>query len=379
MRWVLATLICAVLSLVAIGITMLASSSSARSINFYHTPYYFVSRQVMWLCISAVAGAVMAFVDYRKLRKFALPLMLVVLALLVATLVPGIGKFVNGSRRWLAAGPVNIQTSELAKFVVVLFLAAKLQPLWSDPDRTLRSMLWPLGGLGAALGLIFFEPDFGTTILLAATGMAMMFIAGARLRYVFGLMISGTVAMSILIMMDEVRMRRILAFLDLDKYAEKEGFQLVNSLYAFISGGIHGSGLGNSLQKLNFLPECHTDFILPIIGEELGLFATLAVLLLFVILCACGMIISWKAADPFGRLLAFGITTLISMQAAINIAVVTGCLPTKGLALPFISYGGSSLVVSGMMIGVLCGMIRIHIQETGPDARMRGKDRIRSI
>lgn len=375
---VAATLIGIAVLLVSLGLVMLASTSGVRSETFYSTRYFFVQRQVVWLALSACVCLVFARMDYRRLRLWAKPALIGTLLLLVATLVPGIGREVNGSWRWISLGPVNIQSSELAKFAILLYLAAALHELstgkpWGLSDTLLRAFL----PLGLVLALIFISPDFGTTMLIALVAAGVMFIAGVRVRYLAVAGTLGAVGFIVLLMNNAVRMRRIMAFWKPTEYAEHEAFQLLNALYAFVAGGVRGAGLGGSLQKHFFLPECHTDFILPIIAEELGLTASLGVLLLFFGLFACGVTIAWRARDPFGRLLASGITLTLSLQTAINIAVVTGCVPTKGLALPFISYGGSSLIVSGMLLGVLVSIARI----AGADASLsaHAKDRIRAI
>jgi cell division protein FtsW len=380
MRRAATTLIGVVVALVAIGLVMLASTSGVRSESAYSTPYYFVIRQIVWLVMAMAACLVFARVDYRWLRRLSIPILVVTALLLVATLVPGVGRLINGSRRWLALGPANLQASELAKFSVILFLASRLHPLLHEPEQTIRRIAAPFSVVALMLGLIFFEPDYGTTMLVALVAGAMMFVAGVRVRYLLVTGATGVMFFVLMLMMDEERMTRILAFLDPMKYAKDEAFQLLNALYAFVTGGLRGSGLGLSLQKHFFLPECHTDFILPIIGEELGLTASLGVLALFIAFFFSGMAVAARTRDNFGRLLAFGITLMIGLQATINIAVVTGCLPTKGLALPFISYGGSSLVVSGVLLGVLINIARQNAPgaplATGEDLV---KDRIRSI
>ncbi|MBP7275156.1 MAG: putative lipid II flippase FtsW [Kiritimatiellae bacterium] len=375
MRRVAATLVLLVVALAALGLVMLASSSSVLSENLFSN---FFQRQLVWMFLAALVCIGSARLDYRWLRFWAPYVMGAVAILLVLTRVPGIGREVNGSWRWIGIGPVNIQSSELAKFALVLYLASALYRMESEPAWGMRQSLWRVGLPSAMiLGLVFIGPDFGTTMLLAAVAGAIMFIAGIRLRYLLMWGVAGGVGLTLAMLQDEVRMTRIKAFLDPVKHAEKEAYQLLNALYAFVAGGARGAGLGGSLQKHFFLPECHTDFILPIIGEELGITASLGVWLMFVCFSVCGVIIAWKASDNFGRLLALGITLVLSVQAAINIAVVTGCMPTKGLALPFISYGGSSLIVSGLMIGVLISVARIASSHETPRARAR--DRIRSM
>jgi cell division protein FtsW len=211
----------------------------------------------------------------------------------------------------------------------------------------------PLVCLGTILLLVFVEPDFGTTFLIAVVGMLMMFIGGTRFSFLLVSGFIGLVSFFFMIMQSPERMGRMVAFTDPIKYQKDDAYQLINALFAFVLGSDLGVGLGNSLQKRFYLPEAHTDFIFAIIGEELGLPGTLSVVLLFVTFLVCGWVISLNADDVFGRLLGMGITMMITLQASINMMVVTGLLPTKGLALPFISFGGSSFVVNGMMLGIL--------------------------
>ncbi len=217
--------------------------------------------------------------------------------------------------------------------------------------------------------LIILEPDFGATILIGAVGLAIMFIGGTRISYLFLTGLIGVSTMVLLIAQDDERRGRVLAFLNPEKYAQGEAFQLTMGLYAFISGGLDGKGLGNSMQKRFYLPEAHTDFIFAILGEEWGLLGTLSVLMLFFVFFVCGMLISARVEDRFGKLLAFGLTLIIIIQAALNMGVVTGSLPTKGITLPFISFGGSSMLVCLAMTGILIN-VAITAAHT-PDALER--------
>jgi cell division protein FtsW len=335
------------------GIVMLASTSGIKAQALYNDPHYFVKRQFIWGLIALIAGMLVCRFDYHRWRFLAVPIFAVAVILLALVFVPGVGVKIGGSRRWLHFGSIGLQPSEFAKFALILVMAwwmAREQRYASD---FLRGAILPAALLGIAVGLIFLEPDFGTTLLSAVVGMAVMYAGGARTIYLLAFAVSGLTVFSLAVMRDEVRLHRILAFLDPDKYSQTYSFQLVSAINAFIAGGLGGVGLGQSMQKLYYLPEAHTDFIFAIIGEELGVFATVGVVLLFAGLFFCGFKISQRAPDTFGRLLAFGITLMITLQAAINIGVVTGCLPTKGLPLPFISFGGSSLIMSLIEIGVL--------------------------
>ncbi len=377
MRRLAALVVVLVVTLAALGLVMLASTSSVVSQQRYSTPYFYFERQIIWMALAGLACVLAARLDYRWLRPWAPYIMWASVILLGLTLVPGIGQIINGSRRWISLGPVNIQSSEIAKLALILYLSATLyvaphEPAWGF-RRVLVQVFFPIG---AVLMLIFVEPDFGTTMLLAMVAGILAFMAGIRLRYLLTAGVLGSVGFVLAVLHDEVRMKRIMAFLNPIEHAEREAFQLLNALYAFVAGGVPGAGLGASLQKRFFLPECHTDFILPIIGEELGLAASMGVWFLFLCFTACGMTIAWHARDNFGRLLAMGVTMVLSLQAAINIAVVTGCIPTKGLALPFISYGGSSLVVSGVLVGLLISVSRVAA--AGDATAARAQDRIRT-
>lgn len=354
-----AILILVVGILVLFGLVMLESTSGPQGEKLFGNPNYFTQRQVAWLAMGLLAAAIAARVDYHRWMKMAWPMLGVALVLLALVYVPGIGLNIKGSHRWirLPAG-LTFQPSELAKFVAINALA-----LWFGTKRRerggfTRGILIPAAILGSMLGLIVFETDFGATVLIGATGGLMMFVAGAPFLYLLpaGLLAAG--GLGAMIARNPERMDRILAFLEPEKYAQGEAFQLMNALYAFVAGGATGVGLGKSLQKRFYLPEAHTDFIFAIIGEELGVAASVGVVLLFVVFLLCGLRISGRAADAGGRLMAFGITILISLQAAINIGVVTGRLPTKGLPLPFISFGGTSLMVTLFMVGVLLNIAR---------------------
>lgn len=351
-----------VLLLLALGIVMLASASSVKGADVHTDAAYFLKRQMLFLAVALVAGLIAARIDYHQWKRYWIPVAVFSLALLVIVLVPHVGFRIGGSRRWLKVGSISFQPSELAKLASVVMLSAWMAEAGRKASRFLAGFIAPCAMLAAFLGLIFLEPDYGTTILIAVVGCALLFVGGARWQY---LVIGGTLGvavMAIAVMHDPERMGRVLGFLMPDKYPA-EAYQLGQSKDAFILGGVSGVGLGQSIQKHFYLPEAHTDFILAIVGEELGLVATVLVVLLFGGILACGVTIAFHARDVFGRLLATGITLMIVLQAAINVGVVTGCLPTKGLPLPFISYGGSSLVLSLMAVGVLMNVARQGVSD----------------
>ncbi len=342
-----------VLILTAFGLVMLASTSGVHGVQQFGDPHFFVKRQAIALCVALVLGYLCYRVDYETWRVWAIPFTIVTCVLLVLALTPGIGVTVKGSSRWIRLGPLTFQPSELAKLAAIVLVAWYVCRSPRQMREFARGLILPMAILGVILLLILAAPDFGTTFLVGVVGMLLMFAGGTRIPYLVVTGALGGAALLILIMHDSVRMRRLFAYMDPDKYAQDEAFQLLGALYAFVIGGATGVGLGQSIQKRFYLPESHTDFIFAIIGEELGFIASLSVVLLFATLFLCGFRIAMRTADLFGRLLALGITLMITLQAAFNIAVVTGAVPTKGLPLPFISYGGSSIVVTMMMVGIL--------------------------
>lgn len=350
-----------VLALLALGIVMLASASSVRGDTYLNDPQYFLKRQLVWLAFAVIAGTISVFMDYHFWRKYALWIGGISLFFLAVVLIPGIGMRIGGSRRWLHLGPLSLQPSELGKIAMVILVA------WWITRKELRmhffkeGIFQPMVGLGLFCGLIILEPDFGTTALVGLVGFLMLYLGGARPLYLGIIGALGLAAFAIAVIHDPVRMGRVMAFLRPDLHPAL-AYHVGQSKDAFTMGGFLGAGLGESLQKHFYLPEAHTDFIFAIIGEELGLMATISVVLLFGGILLCGLSIAWHAPDVFGRHLAFGLTMLNVVQAAINIGVVTGCLPTKGLPLPFISYGGSSLIMSLVGIGILLNISRKSIQ-----------------
>lgn len=351
--------------LITIGIVMLASTSGIQGQANFGDPTHYLKRQVMFLIVGLVAAYMTGRIPYIYWKVMAVPLGLVSLALLVMTILPGVGISINGSRRWLPLGPIRFQPSEIAKLASIVVLAWWMGRVRRQAYEFRRGLAVPMTLLGAFALLIFVEPDFGTTMLVATVGMAVMFMGGTRISYLVVSGLLGFSTLALLIAEDEERRNRVIAFLDPEKYASGEAFQLMQALYAFVVGGPRGVGLGGSMQKLHYLPEAHTDFIFAILGEEFGFGATLGVVLLFFLFFICGLVITKSASDPFGKLLSFGITTLITLQAALNIGVVTGSLPTKGLPLPFISFGGTSLVISLAMVGILVNVARYGGAPTG--------------
>ncbi|HMO03451.1 MAG TPA: putative lipid II flippase FtsW [Kiritimatiellia bacterium] len=351
------------LMLTTLGVVILFSTSSS---HFY--------RQAGFVAVAIALCVLVIRVPYQKWRPLALLVGLGAVILLIMTAIPGVGIEINGSRRWLKFGPVNIQPSEIAKFALILLMARWL----SDNQRYIKSIKQGVVIPGVIIlvfaFLIMLQPDYGTTVLLGAIGVAMMFAGGTRFGYLLILAAAGAGAIAYKVTKNPVRMRRILAFLHPEEYADTEGFQLLQAIYAFVIGGFGGVGLGDSLQKKSYLPEAHTDFILAILGEELGFLASFTVISLFAAFFSIGLLVSYKLEDMYARLLAFGLTMMISVQAAINIGVVTGCLPTKGLPLPFISYGGTSIVMTMVMVGVLVNVAYQGNQDSPHSRRNSRRD-----
>jgi cell division protein FtsW len=312
----------------------------------------------MWLALGSVAFVLALRTDYHRLRMLAWPLLLGTVGLLVVVLLPGIGSNVNGSSRWIGVGTFGIQPSEFAKLAILIFGADLLarRAAWIDDTRvTLRPVMFAFCVLAA---LIMLQPNLGTTIVLAAITFSVLFVAGVPMRPLVGWGTAGTFAACVLAMGQSYRRARVLAFLHPWDDPLNTGYQTIQSQVSLASGGFFGLGLGASRAKWGFLPYAHTDFIFAIIGEELGLFGALLVVLLFVALGFLGVRAGLQAPDPFGRLLAVGITTWLCVQAFVNIGAVIGVLPITGVPLPFISFGGSSLLATMAASGILLNVAR---------------------
>ena len=351
-------LLVVMLMLLTVGVVMLFSTSAAYAKDRYGDQHYLLKRQLVWLLIGGVACVMAARVPYPKWRGVCAAFLIVSGVMLALVLIPHVGLKVGGARRWLGWGPIRFQPSEFAKLALVIWLAHWLTKEKRRINRFGRGFAVPMAVTAGLLLLVLAEPDFGSTALLASVSFAMMFIAGVRLRFLVPTALAGGGGLFGLMLHNPERSRRLLAFLDLDKYKQGAGYQVWQAILAFGSGGFNGLGLGNSRQKMFYLPEAHTDFIFPIVGEELGLIGTLGILLAFALLIACAVIISLRASDLFGQYLGLGIALLIALQALINIGVVTAWLPTKGLPLPFISFGGSNLVLNMAAVGILLSIFR---------------------
>ena len=349
------TLLIAVLALVGVSVVMVYSASSAVALTSYGDPQFFMKRQILWAVVGLAVMAITMRIDHRVFedRRVVLALVVVTLVLLIALLVPGIGRVINGSRRWLRFGVVSFQPSELAKFTIIVYLSY-LMAKKGERIRDFTNGIVPVYIVtGLFLILAMLQPDFGTTMTIACVMGVMLFAGGANVLHLGGTALAALPLVYIAVTHSAYRARRIFAFLDPWSDPHGAGHQIIQSFLAFGSGGIFGRGLGEGRQKLLFLPERHSDFIFAIIGEELGLIRTLLIIALFCVILWRGIRTALATGDPFSRLLALGITLLVSLQALMNMAVVTGLLPTKGIALPLVSYGGSSLVITMAALGVL--------------------------
>jgi cell division protein FtsW len=352
----------AVLGMLAIGIVML-SSTSAFAKDSHGDMYFFIKRQAMWLGVGFVVCTVGALVDYHFwLRTWWIWFGLALVALAFC-FVPHFGMRINGSRRWVALGPATFQPSEIAKVAVVFFLAAWFAVREKESGKLVQGFLIPLGIVSTALVLILLEVDLGTTALIGATMFVMMFVAGTHPAWLGLLSAGGLAGMLFVATSMPERMGRLAAFMDPERYKDDAGLQQMQALIAWGSGGMEGLGLGNGRQKMLYLPYAHTDFIFPMIGEELGLRISLLVVFLFVAIIVCGMMIALHAKDRYGLLLGSGIVSLLGLQAAVNIGVTTSLLPNKGLPLPFVSYGGSNLAACLFGIGLLLNIYRQGVLE----------------
>ncbi len=345
-------LFCTIL-LVGIGVTMTYSASAVLAREHFGDSYFFLKRTLLFALLGFSGMAAASRLAYSRYRKLVYPILAVALLLVVAVMIPGIGRTISGATRWIRFGPVAFQPSELAKVAMIIFLAYSLEKK-ADRIRSFTVGFLPhIIFMAAVAGAILVQRDFGAAATIAALTWFMMFVAGVRLPYLFGMFAAALPLAIMLVAGSSYRRRRILAFLNpwSDQYGS--GFQMIQSFVAFNEGGWFGRGLGQGQQKLFYLPEAHTDFIFSVIGEELGLIGIMFVIALFAFFCYRGLRIALAAPDLFGRYLAVGCTLLIGLEAVLNMGVVMGLLPTKGLALPFISYGGSSLVISLVAVGIL--------------------------
>lgn len=340
------------------GLVMVLSASSVSAYSRYGDSFLFFQRQAAYGAVGVGALLLTSRMRYPAWQRLALPFLVVTIALLVLVLYPGLAVSAYGSSRWLELGPVTVQPSEIAKLALVVFSATVLSRKWGKLDIVAHLALPLLPVTILVTGLVMLQPDLGTTLIISGTMFLLLFAAGVRLRYLLVTGIVGGAAGMALIFSADYRRVRFLSFLDPWADASNTGYQLIQSLIALGSGGWLGVGLGASRQKWLYVPNAHTDFIFSILGEELGLVGELVVLLAFGLLIFAGIRIATRAPDVFGRLLAAGIVGWIGLQALVNLGAVTGLLPITGVPLPFLSYGGSSLVVSLAAVGILWNIAR---------------------
>ena len=345
-------------TLVCVGIIMIYSASSIYAYSAMGDSLYFLKRHLIYLVVGfAMMFFAMAY-DLKKLQKFSKPIMLLSIFLLLLVLIPHIGRETAGARRWFKVGPVNFQPSEFAKIAVIIYMADLVSRKGILAKSFLRGYLPAVVILGTVVGLVLLEPDLGTAITVSLIAFILLYVGGVNPLYVWGSFLASLPVLYLLLFRVAYRRKRLMVFMN--PWADKRGagFQIIQSFVALGSGGPFGVGLGQSRQKLFYLPASHTDFIFSIIGEELGFAGVTAIVVLFGIFIWQGMKVAFKAIDTFERSLALGVVSLIAIETIINIGVTAGALPTKGLPLPFISYGGSGLIFHLAAVGLLLNVAR---------------------
>ena len=344
-----------VVALTFLGLVVLFSASQAMHDG---DSTILLRKQLIWLFLATLTGGLALLVDLEALRKYVYWLGLASILLLLLVLIPGIGVEVNGARRWMDFGFMRLQVSEVGKLGLLFALAHYLASHRRDLDHPIKGFLLPCGLLAIFCLLIILEPDYGTAFLCGAVGGCMLFLAGLRLKFLIPTAVSALTLFSIAVYHDPIRLKRITSFLDVEGNRTDSAYQLWQGILAFGAGGLEGVGLGEGRQQMSFLPEAHTDFIFAIVGEELGFIFTAGVVVLFMTLFFIGFLQLKRAPNLYQYLLVMGALLFITLQALINIGVVTGCLPTKGMSLPFISYGGSNLVFMFTLTGIILNGFR---------------------
>ncbi|MGJ8640934.1 MAG: FtsW/RodA/SpoVE family cell cycle protein [Opitutaceae bacterium] len=343
-----------VILLTFLGLVILFSASRA----IHDDPTVLLRKQSIWLVVATFAGAFTLIINLEALRPYAFILAGGAVFTLVLVMIPGVGVRVNGAQRWIDFGPMRLQVSEIGKLGLLFVMAHYLAMHRRFLDDVVKGYLVPCGILAVICGLIIIEPDYGTSFLCGLVGGVMMFLAGVRLKFLIPTAIAALTLFSVAVYHDPVRLKRITSFLDVEGNRSDSAYQLWQGILAFGAGGINGVGLGSGRQQMSFLPEAHTDFIFAIVGEELGLQFTAGVVILYMILFFIAVLQLKRAPNLYQYLLVMGALLFITFQALINIGVVTGCLPTKGMSLPFISYGGSNLVLMFVLMGIILNGFR---------------------
>jgi cell division protein FtsW len=345
-------------ALVVFGLVMIYSSSAIFASQQYNNSWYFFQKQMLWALVGFGAFFWLMRTDYHFLQRYSRVLIITSIILLVLVLTGIFGREIGGAKRWIMLGPIRFQPSELAKISLLIYIADYLDRKQSQMGKMLKGVAPVLGVMGLVCGLILIEPDMGTSVSLGAVSLGMLFVGGLSAWYLGSLVLMAIPLSVYLVLSKPYRLRRLTTFFHPWEDPQNAGYQIIQSLIALGSGGFLGVGLGNSKQKLLYLPAAHTDFIFPIIGEELGFIGALSIVVLFFIFAWRGMKISFHAPDLFGNMLAGGITLMIVLQALINIGVACALFPTKGLPLPLVSYGGSNLAFTLASIGILLNISR---------------------
>ncbi|MCX7846757.1 MAG: putative lipid II flippase FtsW [bacterium] len=363
-----------VLVLVACGVLMTYSASVFYAQDVFHDRLYFFRRELLWIGLGLVAGVGAWRVHYQVVQRLSWFLLVVATLLLGIVFVPGVGKTVNHATRWLTVGGLTFQPSELAKYAIIIFVADRLARARRHVQRFFRGVCVPLLISMVPVTLIALEPDLGTPLVIVTTIMIMFYVAGTKLWHLAALVLTGVPFVVYEVVKSPARVGRVLAFLNPDADPQRTGFQIRQSLIAIGSGRLKGVGLGMSVQKKHYLPEAHTDFIFAIVGEELGFVGAAGLVLLFMALFTVMYRMTRQIEDMFGHLVVTGILALLSLQCVINIGVVTGCLPTKGIPLPFISYGGTSMVMTLAACGLVVNIVTNQRRLRHEPVRMRGRE-----
>jgi len=341
------------LLLTGFGVVMVYSASSAISLDKFQTDFYFLKKQVVFAFLGIIAMIGVRFVPYKFYRNNPYLILGAAIFLLSAVIVSGIGHKAGGAARWLKLGPISFQPSEFARVAMIIYLAYSLEKKKERVREAFIGFIPHVAVLGILICLTMLQPDFGSIAILAAITWAMLFAGGVRLLHLIGSLIPFLPALYIYMVSADYRIQRLKSFWDPWKFHSDEGYQIVHSLMAFGTGGIWGTGIGQGFQKLFYLPEPHTDFIFSVIGEETGLIGVMSVIILYGIILWRGFKISINSTGRFESLLAFGLTVSMGIQICINTGVSLGLLPAKGLALPFLSYGGSSMLMNMITVGIL--------------------------
>lgn len=344
--------------LICLGIVMIYSASAIYSLDVMKDSAYFLKRHLLYLAMGSTLAYGAARINYRALRRHAKAILIVAIVLLVLVLIPHVGASTGGARRWFKFLGFSFQPSEFLKIAIIFYMADFLERRKDSLHDIRYTVLPALFVLGLAVGLVFLQPDLGTAVTVALVIFILFFVAGFKISHLLTLVMIGVPALIVAMLAKPYRRKRILAFFHPWDDPQGVGFQIIQSFLALGSGGIFGVGLGRSQQKLFYLPESHTDFIFSIIGEELGFIGAASVVILFILFVFAGMVIVFRSKNYFAQLFSLGLVSLIGLEAVINIGVSIGALPTKGLSLPFISYGGSALWANMVALGLLINISR---------------------